>query len=375
MLRTLILLVGLFCVVMPVSGTLITYIPTNGSISSLNVMDIAENHNGTIAFATTNGLSFFDLGWVTLHSEPWKYDTGLKDDFITCIEFDKNHNLWLGFAAGVQTYDGAVFTRVGADTVLSTMDIHDILHDGETIWVAHGNSGLHYFSEGNWEWIRPFAENGPDAYSIISMAKDHATGNVILVSRSNGIWKGMRNKEGATFSFISLEEEQYGKITNVVDNPFGGVILFNKDTILRYSEPNGITAITDPASLGPGTFRINDVAITEDGILIIGTNNGLYGLRDNEIIVHITRNMKGITRNEVTKVFPDTKGRWWFITKGEAGYYLPDITTEKIPVKMVIKSLTERLTDREPSDPIRIPVHYTSTLCLNLQNLFRIVIY
>lgn len=374
MLRALILSVALFCLIIPVSGTLTTYIPANGSISSLDVMDIAESHDGMVAFATTNGLSLFDSGWVAIQSEPWEYDTGLQSNFINTIEFDKNNFLWLGFSAGVQKYDGIVFTRVGTDEFFSTMDIHDILRDGDAIWIANGNSGLNFCSEGNWEWIRPFTENGPGAYYITSMAKDHATGNIILTSRSNGIWKGVEDEHGFTFSQIPIDEERYGKITNAVAHPFGGVILFNRDTILHYSESNGISAITDPAALGPGTSRINDVALTEDGIFVIGTNNGLYGLNNDEIIIHITRNMVGVTSNEVTKVFPDAKGRWWFITKGEAGYYLPDNATEKIPVKFVTEFMPDNAATSESSSPIRIPVHYVSSLCVDLQNFFRIEI-
>ncbi|WFN35178.1 hypothetical protein L1S32_03410 [Methanogenium sp. S4BF] len=358
MLRALIFCIILFCVITPVSGSVITYIPATGSISSVDVTDIAESHDGMIAFATTNGLSLFDSGWVAIQSEPWKYDTGLQDNFINTIEFDENNYLWLGFSAGVQRYDGITFTRVGSDEIFTTMDIHDILRDGDAIWIANGNSGLNYFSEGNWEWIRPFTRNGPDAYYIPSMAKDHATGNIILTSRFNGVWKGVQDEGGFTFLRIPIDEEQYGKITNVVDYPFGGIILFNRDTVLHYSESNGIAVITGPKALGPGVTRINDVAVTEEGVFVIGTNNGLYGVYNDEIIVHITRNTVGVTRDEVIKVFSDSKGRWWFVTKGEAGYYLPDDLNEKIPVTLVNAFIPENSDGSEASNPIRIPVHY-----------------
>ncbi|WP_062397298.1 hypothetical protein [Methanogenium cariaci] len=87
----------------------------------------------------------------------------------------------------------------------------------------------------------------------------------------------------------------------------------------------------------------------------------LYGYDNSEIIVHITRNILKITSNEVTKVYPDSKGRWWFITKGgEAGYYFSDNTTEKIPVAMVNESVSEDSGMSEPSAPIRLAVHYVS---------------
>lgn len=358
MLRALIVFIGIFCITGPAYGAIITYIPANGSISSLDVTDIAESHDGMVVFATTNGLSLYDSGWATIQAEPWNFDAGLKDNFINAIEFDENNYLWLGFSAGVQTYDGTAFSRIGTDQFFSTMDIHDILRDDDTIWIANGNSGLSCLSEGNWEWMRPFTINGPDAYSITSMAKDHATGNIILTSRSNGIWKGVQGEQGFTFSRIPIDEGQYGKITHIVDHPFGGVILFNGDGILRYSESAGVEMVTGPAALGPGATRINDVVLTEDGTFVIGTNNGMYGLSNNEIIVHLTRNTQGISSNEVIKVFPDSKGRWWFITRGEAGYYLPDAAAEKIPVKIVNSTATDNSGSFEYSTPIQIPVYY-----------------
>jgi ligand-binding sensor domain-containing protein len=148
MLRTLIFCVALFCIFIPVSGTVMTFIPATGSISSLEVMDISESHDGMVAFATTNGLSLYDSGWATIQKEPWNYDTGLQDDFIQTIEFDDKNYLWLGFSAGVQKYDGISFTRVGKDEFFSTMNIHDILCDNNTIWIANGYSGLnHYLKE------------------------------------------------------------------------------------------------------------------------------------------------------------------------------------------------------------------------------------
>lgn len=375
MLRALIISVSLFCfiipaAVVPASGALVTFIPANGSISSLEVMDISESHDGIIAFATTNGLSLYESGWTTIHEKPWEYETGLRSNFIQTSEYDINNDLWLGFSAGVQKYDGAAFTRVGQNEFFYTMDIHDILRDDDTIWIANGNTGLNHLSDGKWEWIRPFSENGPDANYISSMAKDHATGNIILISYSNGIWKSVSDENGNTFSQIPFDTKQYGDKFNVIDYPFGGVILFNKNYVLHYSDSGGITTIINSEMLGYGTSRINDVAITENGIFVIGTNNGLYGIcvigadnrfdgiYDEEIIAHITRNAAGITNNEVTKVFTDSKGRWWFVTKGEAGYYLPDTTVEKIPINIINESMKITFEGSEPSNPIVIPIHY-----------------
>ncbi len=358
MVRNLILCITLFCIIIPVSGTVVTYIPASGSISSLDVMDIRESHDGMIAFATTNGLSFFDSGWATIQAESWKYDTGLQDNFIETIEFDANNVLWLGFSAGLQQYDGISFSRVGTDEFFSTMDIHGILRDDDTMWIANGNSGLNHFTQGKWKWIRPFAENGPGAYYITSMAKDHATGNIILTTRLNGVWKGISDEEGIRFSPIPIPEEQYGKITSVVDYPFGGVVFFNENCLLYYSESTGIVSVTDPAALGYAVTRINDVGVTEGGIFVIGTNNGFFGYHNDKIITHISRNSIEISNDEVTKVFPDSKGRWWFVTKGEAGYYLPDDTIDKIPVTIAPEYMTNDSEWSESSGPIQVPVHY-----------------
>ena len=358
MLRAIAICTILFCIIIPVSGTIVTYIPDNDSISSLDVMDISESHDGIIAFATTNGLSLFDSEWATIQAEPWEYDTGLQDNHIQTIEYDKYNSLWLGFSTGVQQYDGTAFTRVGTNEIFSTMPIQDILRDNDTIWIANGNSGLNRLSGGKWEWIRPFADNGPGAYFITSMAKDHATGHIILTTRLNGVWKGVSEGKEIQFSQIPIPEEISGKMTRVVDYPFGGVIVFNDNTILYYSESGGIVPIIDCAALGYGVTRINDVAVTEEGVFVIGTNNGLYGYHTDEIIIHITRNTDEISNNEVTKVFSDSKGRWWFITNGEAGYYLSDDIPEKIPVTIADEYKPDNSYETGSAHPIQVPVHY-----------------
>lgn len=371
MLRDLILCIALVCIIIPVSGTLITFTPDTGSISSLEVMDISESHDGKIAFATTNGLSLYDSDWATIQERPWEYDTGLQDNFIMASEYDENNELWLGFSAGLQKCDGTTFTRIGEDEFFYTMNIHDILRDDDTIWIASGNSGLFHLSDGKWEWIRPFSEHGPDAYYISSMAKDHATGNIIMTSHSHGTWKCVSDENGATFVQIPCNTMQYGNHFDVIDYPFGGVVLFNENYVLHYSETGGIATIINSDMLGYETTRINDVAVAENGIFIIGTNNGFYGISvigtnnrfygidDEEIITHITRSTTGITSNEVTKVFSDSKGRWWFITKGEAGYYLPYQTGGKIPVKIVNKEAEECSNEPESFATIKIPIHYS----------------
>lgn len=353
------LCISIFLFITPVSGAIISYIPESGSISSLDVKDITESHDGMVVFATTNGLSLFDSDWVTILEKPWEYESGLQDNFIQTVEFDKNNNLWLGFPAGVQIFNGTQFIRVGMDTFFYTMNIHEILRDGDTIWIANGNSGLSHFTKGGWIWIRPFTENAPGAYFITSMAKDHATGNIILTTRDHGIWKGVSDEDGVIFSQIPFNEDEYGIIETAVDYPFGGVILFNENSILRYSDSSGISPVTDIHFFGYGVNRINDVALTENGTFLIGTDNGLYGVYRDEIITHITRNTDEITSNEVTKVFPDSRGRWWFITKGEAGYYYPEEPPEKMTITLTDDSTITTPEISEPSGPLLIPVHYS----------------
>ncbi|WAI01033.1 ligand-binding sensor domain-containing protein [Methanogenium organophilum] len=359
MLRSVALCIVLLLIIIPASGAIITFIPGSDSISSLDVKDIAESHDGMIAFATANGLSLFDSDWATIQAKPWEYDTGLQDDYIQALEFDNNNNIWLGFAAGLQISNGTIFSRIGTNEFFNTMDIHDILRDEDTIWIANGNSGLSHFTGGRWIWMRPFTENGPGAYYITSMAKDHATGNIILTTRFHGVWKGVSDQEGITFSPIPYNDEEFGTIEAAIDHPFGGVILFNKNHILYYSESSGICLKADTKELGYGVTRINDVALTENGTYVIGTNNGLYGLSNDEITIHIARNIHGITSDEVVKVFPDSKGRWWFITKGETGYYFPEQTPEKIPVTIADDVTPDTPKISGSSVPLRIPVYYS----------------
>ncbi|MDD1666178.1 MAG: hypothetical protein LUQ23_01410, partial [Methanomicrobiales archaeon] len=57
-------------------------------ISSVGVLDIAQDPGGNIYFGTDNGLSFYDGTWHITH---WSYgqgDTGLLSDHILALEYD-----------------------------------------------------------------------------------------------------------------------------------------------------------------------------------------------------------------------------------------------------------------------------------------------
>lgn len=69
MLRSVALCIVLLLIIIPASGAIITFIPGSDSISSLDVKDIAESHDGMIAFATANGLSLFDSDWATIQAK------------------------------------------------------------------------------------------------------------------------------------------------------------------------------------------------------------------------------------------------------------------------------------------------------------------
>jgi hypothetical protein len=105
-------------------------------------------------------------------------------------------------------------------------------------------------------------------------------------------------------------------------DPFGGVYLFNCTTVLHYAPGAGVTPVLTTGDLSSFPVSINDVATTREGMLLIASDNGIYGWNGSDVALHITSG-DGIRSNVVKKLFVDAYGRCWFVVPGNVGYIPP----------------------------------------------------
>jgi len=334
-----------------------TYRPGPDSIVSYDVRDIAEGQDGTVAFATSSGLSLFDGEWISYHRTPWDYETGMRDDYLRTLCFDSSSSLWIGYAAGVQTYDGQTFSSIDTGRIFRHMPVHDILRTGSDIWIATGNSGLQRYSNGSWTWFRPFHAGGLNAYTIDRMAMDHETGALYALSVHHGLWR--TDGEGTEPLFEQVHDIPASSgITGLTDYPRGGILLYNDTCIFHYSPAGNLSVMLISDELGSADdIRFSDVQAAEDGTLLIGTNSGMYVVYDNEIRRHISRSTDGLQNNRIVRVFPDSSRRYWFVTPYETGYYIEE-EPSLIPVEITCPSLSPDSRTTTP-EPLEVEIIYT----------------
>ncbi|MBT8507297.1 hypothetical protein AZH53_02485 [Methanomicrobiaceae archaeon CYW5] len=329
LLATLLLILSL---ANPATGVVVqTFWPGQDSIVSCDVRDIAESHDGMVAFATSSGISMFDGGWTSTHRTPWDYERGMRDDYLTSLSFDVHNYLWIGYGAGVQTYNGEYFNNIDEGQFFQHMPIHDILRAGEDIWIAIGNSGLQRYSEDSWTWYRPFTSGGLDAYCIDSLACDHQSGSIYALSANNGLWRTSGEHDNQHFEKVSTIPD-IDSIAGITDYPFGGVIVYTDKQIHVFSTTGNLTTLVIADDLGPEDIRFRDVEATEDAALLIGTNNGMYVVADGKIRQHISQSTGELQNNKIIKVFQDSMHRYWFVTPYETGFFTGDIDT-RIPIE------------------------------------------
>ncbi|MDD3858283.1 MAG: hypothetical protein PHP43_09585, partial [Methanoculleus sp.] len=202
------------------------------------------------------------------------------------------------------------------------LNVNCIERWGDGIWIATGRAGLHRYRDGEWTWYKPGGPENLGCYTVVSMAVDAASDALVIGSGSDGI-RVLRDRTGdARFEQVTCGSDTLRRVSEVRVDPFGGVYLFNRTTVLHYTPDIGVTQVLDAEDLSTFPVAINDLAATPGGILYIASDNGIYGWNGSGVALHIT-SRDGIRSNFVKKLFVDAYGRCWFVVSGSVGYIPP----------------------------------------------------
>jgi len=297
-------------------------------IASAGVTDAINGRYGDVIFATDTGISFYGANgtWHSVNARfPGETAYGLLsplDSIVTAIALDAGGHLWIGYPNGLQIGSKTGFRSIQDQQLLKNLNIGCIARWGDDMWVAAGRAGLHRYHDGAWTWYKPLGPEGLGCYTVVSMAVDAASDALVIGSEQDGL-RVLRNRTGEVrFEPVTRDGEPVRGISEVRVDPFGGVYLFNRTTVLHYDPGGKVTPILDAGDLNPFPVAINDLAATSGGMLLIATDGGIYGWNSSGIALHIASG-DGIRSNVVKKLFIDADDRCWFVVPGNVGYIPP----------------------------------------------------
>jgi len=320
-------------------------------ISSVGVLDIAQDPGGNIYFGTDNGLSFYDGTWHITHWSYGQRDTGLLSDHILALEYDSGGNLWIGYPNGLQRLESGSFVTFRDQQLLKSLDIHELVRRNREMWVAAGNAGVHRYVDGEWLWFQPGGPGGLGCNFVSTMATDPATGTLFVACRE-GIWSTDGDGPSPSFSRLVNPGLVPDPVRGIVGDPFGGVYILNATSVVHVSPAGGWEITVTAADLMPG-IMINDLRIDSGGTLWIATDNGIYAWKDGRETGHLDTTT-GLRHNGVKRLFLDGSDRLWFVTPENVGFYR--IEKPRAEGGSIIPVTTFELPAMTPRDTSPVPV-------------------
>lgn len=327
--RALILFVAAASLFIPLSSALYVEVPDyNSGIASAGVLDAINGRYGDVIFATDNGISVYTANgtWYSVNARlPGETAYGTLaplETMVTAIALDAEGHLWIGYPNGLQVGDGEGYRAIQDLQFLKNRNINCIARWEDEMWIATGRAGLHRYRDGDWTWYKPAGSEGLGCHTVVSMAVDAASDALVIGSESEGI-RVLKDRTGEVrFEQVTYRNDTLHGISGVRVDPFGGVYLFNRTTVLHYTPGAGVTRVLGAGNLSRFPVTINDIAATSGGMLYIASDNGIYGWNSSGVALHITSG-DGIRANIVKKLFVDADGRCWFVVPGNVGYIPP----------------------------------------------------
>lgn len=305
------------------------------SISSNQIRILSVDNNGNIWAGTSgSGLNVFNKR--TEEFKVYKNDkenkSSISGNFIQSILNDSYGNIWIGTgAAGLNKFDKSTgtFIRYQHDKSdpesISDNSVFSITEEFPGVLAVGTGNGLNRFSvlEGKFKKINLTAGSDGKREIIMSICKDKS--GVLWVSNyQEGLYKITQSKNifknyFENFNVLSLFQEQDGILWIGTQNG-----LYRSDKNFKILE----SYFNNPNN--PGTISNNYIrSITKDsqGDLWIGTNHGLnkYDKSKKTFVKFFNEpdNINSLSVNNITKLYTDRSGILWIGTSFGINEYIP----------------------------------------------------
>jgi ligand-binding sensor domain-containing protein len=159
-------------------------------LSSQAVFKIAEDHNGTLWFATDgNGIFQYKQGSFT-HLTTLN---GLADNNTADLLEDQHGHMWIGsFYGGVSRWDGTAFTHFTQEGLIQGPEAYNLYEDRHgNLWFTAEGFGVYRYDGKRFQQFT--TEDGLTSNVTLSILEDHK-GQLWF-----GSWQGLSIYDGQTF--------------------------------------------------------------------------------------------------------------------------------------------------------------------------------
>ncbi len=333
------------------------------SIASNWINDIIQLNNGSVWFATKDGLSVFNNAknnFTNYKHNPLN-NFSLSDNDLNCFLKDNNGCIWTGTTAGgINFYNksNTNFTKIG-ETLKPKFGLNNAIvnaivkENNEVLWVGTYGGGINYLDLKNKVSAFYKIDHDDKKTKNLVSALINKDSNTLLCGTFNGLFQF--NKTTKKFQQISLSSNGLMEDERPITS-----LLIDNETIWVGTNGNGLKSITKNGKVenyknNDSPFSLSDNFVMDlenrkEGIWIT-TQNGLnYFDKKLKKVTKIFRSKTKIPidNNSLTTLFTDSKNRLWIGADYDGLYYLNEsndsfLTLNKAKglTDATIKSITE----------------------------------
>ncbi len=235
----------------------------------------------------------------------WSSRDGLQDDAIRAMFVDDEQNLWIGMASGgLSRWRKGALAPYGDPEGFHATFSADVLADKNgDLWLGTWGNGL--FRRHKGELISMNLPNMPITTPIRALAQDRF-GQIWV-----GTWfSGVYRYDGHGFQQYLLGNESPGNAVSAILPAKNGGLWVGTYTGLLYF-PNGQPSRRDRLQFLDSQL-ITCLLEDGDGSILVGTNSGLYRVRNGGVSA-----INGLAHSHILSLTLDSKGYVWASAKGD----------------------------------------------------------
>jgi len=278
-------------------------------LPSPKVRSLNKDETGNILIGTRRGLAVYKNDSLAIYN----IDHGLVSNRIQAILPHKSQGAWIGTEEGAAYFDGSGFVNHPFQRGTSGTFVYSVMKDREeNIWFGTLGGGIKMYL-GNHFSNYTFENGLPN--NIVTGFEEERNGDIWIATYGGGITK----KSGNRFSYLTQE-------AGLADDKVYSLFKDSRDR-LWVGTRNGINLIENqriselPDTLATIRMARDFYEDPQSGEIWIATyQDGIFVTDGQQIVNHFTEN-NGIPSNTVMQIARDEDGIFWFATYGGVSTY------------------------------------------------------